>query len=76
MPVTAEALKSQLLTLGERERLELAEFLYNSVPDERPDDIDEEYWKEINRRSDEIDAGTAKGRTLDEIMADLGPRFE
>ena len=74
MTATVESLKPTLLSLGERERLELAEFLYDSVP-EFDDELDEEFLKELNRRSDEIDAGTATGRTLEEIMADLGPRY-
>ena len=74
MTATVESLKPTLLSLGERERLELAEFLYDSVP-EFDDELDEEFLKELNRRSDEIDAGTVTGRTLEEIMADLGPRY-
>ena len=74
MTATVESLKPTLLSLGERERLELAEFLYDSVP-EFDDELDDELMKEVNRRSDEIDAGTATGRTLEEIMADLGPRY-
>ena len=74
MTATVESLKPTLLSLGERERLELAEFLYDSVP-EFDDELDDELMKEVNRRSDEIDAGTATGRTLEEIMDDLGPRY-
>ena len=73
MTTTIESMKPTLLALGAEERLELADFLYDSVPEDN--EFDEEYMKEVNRRSDELDAGLVTGRTVDEALAEYRERF-
>ena len=68
-PAVAEILKVAT-KLTPEEKLELADSLYKECPPEIMD-WDPEWLAEINRRSDEIDAGIASGRTWDEIKAEL-----
>jgi putative addiction module component (TIGR02574 family) len=65
----ADALKAAL-QLTPEEKVELVDTLYKECPMEFID-WDPEWVAEINRRSDEIDAGIASGRTWDEIKAEL-----
>jgi putative addiction module component (TIGR02574 family) len=57
--------ESLLTELKPRERIELADMLYASVPDE----FDEKWDKEIDRRLDEYEAGRAKLLTSEESFA-------
>lgn len=50
------------------ERLRLIDALYDSLPDEFPPVCDE-WMAEINRRSDEFDAGRARTIPFDEVEA-------
>ena len=63
------ALKKQadalLTTLKPDERIELADLLYASVPDE----LDQECEREIERRLDQYEAGHAEVLTADESFA-------
>lgn len=74
MSTTLEELKPALLKLSGDERYELAEFLYESLPNENQE-FDEEFLKEISRRADEVDSGQVTGRSLDEIRSTLKDRF-
>lgn len=67
--VFTDALKLALaLTIEEKK--ELIDSLWESMPEEIPE-LDPEFVAEINRRSDEIDAGTATGRPWSEFRAEL-----
>jgi putative addiction module component (TIGR02574 family) len=65
----AEVLKAAL-TLTPEERAELVDSLWESLPD-LYHELDPEFVAEINRRSDEIDAGTAVGRPWSEFRKEL-----
>jgi putative addiction module component (TIGR02574 family) len=69
-PAVAEILKATS-TLTPAEKIELADSLYNEFPPTEFMDWDPEWVAEIKRRSDEIDAGIALGRSWDEIKAEL-----
>jgi putative addiction module component (TIGR02574 family) len=68
-PAVAEIFKTTA-NLTPAEKIELADALYMEFPPE-PGEWDPEWLAEINRRSDEIDAGIASGRTWDEIKKEL-----
>ena len=53
------------------ERLRLIDDLASSVPDDRPPRLSPEWLAEINRRSDEIDAGTVSTESWSEIRTRL-----
>ncbi len=58
--VTLAALRSDALRLTEKERAELAQDLMKSLDAPADADAADAWDKEISRRLDEIDAGTAK----------------
>jgi putative addiction module component (TIGR02574 family) len=61
--------------LSTADRAELARFLLESF-DEPANAADGQSWEaELNRRADEIRAGTAEGRPVDEALADLRKRY-
>lgn len=73
MSETVERIKSQVGTLSEAERADLACFFLTSL---EPEDAgaDEAWRAEIGRRVAEIRAGTARGRPADEVLAELRRR--
>lgn len=58
--VALEKLRSEALRLSEKERAELAQDLMKSLDAPGDPDAADAWDKEISRRLDEIDAGTAK----------------
>ena len=71
MTETVEAIKSQLRGLNSSEKAELVEFLLDST---EQDEIDQAWRTEISRRVADIRAGTATGRPLDIVVAELRER--
>jgi putative addiction module component (TIGR02574 family) len=69
----AEALKPALMNLNESDRIGLLEFLNDQTP-AYWDDLDDQQMQELNRRSDEIDRGVAKGRPVDEVLREYRTR--
>lgn len=74
MTVTIEQLKSQAGTLSVPERAELAYFLLTSLEPEE-EGSDEAWRAEMARRVAEIRNGEAKGRSADEVLAELRERY-
>ncbi|HEY2783824.1 MAG TPA: addiction module protein [Fimbriiglobus sp.] len=68
-PTLAEVLKTAL-ALSAEEKKGLINSLRDSMPDEGSE-FDPEFLAEINRRSDELEAGTAKLFTWAEVEAVL-----
>ena len=63
---------SQALGLPVQQREELALLLWESLPEEdRPLALDPKYEAEVLRRVEEVESGTAKTLTLEEVMARL-----
>ena len=74
MTAAVEQLKSQASTLSAPEREELAYFLLSSLEPE--DEKVQEAWRaEIARRVTEIRGGSAVGRPVDEVLAELRERY-
>jgi len=73
MTETVERLKSQAGALTKPERADLAYFLLTSLEPE--EEGGEEAWQvEIARRVADIRGGRAKGRSADEVLAELRER--
>jgi putative addiction module component (TIGR02574 family) len=76
MNAVIEQWKSQLMTLPQDDRAELAHFLISSLDPEAEDEGVEAAWEEeVARRVDEIRSGRAIGRPVDEFMAELRERY-
>ena len=73
MTETIEQLKSQAGSLTRPERAELAHFLLTSL-DAEEEGVDEAWRVEISRRVADIRSGRAKGRPVDEVLAELRER--
>ncbi|MGA8259324.1 MAG: addiction module protein [Arenicellales bacterium] len=70
-----ERLKSQVLTLSEPERAELAHDLIQSLDAPSDEGVDEAWDAEIQRRLSHIDAGTAKLVTRDGFRKQMRDRI-
>lgn len=73
MTETVEQLKSQAGALSGPERADLAYFLLTSLEPEEAG-VEEAWRAEIARRVADIRAGRAKGRSVDEVLAELRER--
>ena len=74
MTETVERLKSQVGTLTVPERADLAYFLLTSLEPEE-EGVEEAWHVEIARRVAEIRGGQARGRSADEVLAELRERY-
>ena len=70
-----ENVTEQALSLSPPERLRLATELLQSVEPQGSEEIERAWEDEIQRRITEIDSGTAKGRSWDEIKRDFDSRY-
>lgn len=73
MTDNVEQLKAQVGTLTQTERADLAYFLLTSLEPEE-EGVEEAWQIEIARRVAEIRSGRAKGRSADEVLAELRER--
>ncbi len=73
MTETMERLKTEASALSEQERAELAYFLLASLESES-EGVEDAWRTEIARRVSEIRAGSAKGRPIEEVLAELRER--
>ncbi len=74
MSSVIEDWKARLVTLAQGERAELAHFLLSSLEPE--DEGVEAAWDlEASRRVQEIQSGTARGRSADEYLSELRERY-
>lgn len=76
MSPSAEQLLTSALTLGESERLELAEALLAATEPAAPEPRGEAWLAELKRRSDEIDAGVAVLTPWPEVKRRVRERLE
>lgn len=73
MSKTIENLKAQVDGLTDAEKADLAEYLLASLEDEV---LVREAWRvEIMRRVAEIENGTAVGRPVEEVLAELREEY-
>jgi putative addiction module component (TIGR02574 family) len=75
MPDTLETLKSRLGTLPSRDRAELAQFLIDSLDSESDAGAGDAWEAELSRRAADIRAGYVKGKSADQVFAELRERF-
>lgn len=77
MSETAEKLKASLLELSEVERLELANFLYDSLP--LPPGVmssdDPTFDTMLQRRIDEMESGKVVGIPAEQVMKRLREKY-
>lgn len=74
MSETVEQLKSQASALSVGERADLAYFLLSSLGPE--EESYEEAWRaEVGRRVGEIRSGSAIGRPIEDVLAELRGRY-
>jgi putative addiction module component (TIGR02574 family) len=74
MTEAVENLKSQFSALSVPERADLTHFLLSGIEPEE-DGVEEAWQAEISRRLAEIRAGTAVGRPVEEVLAELRRRY-
>ena len=73
MEQTIDRIKLQARDLSEAERADLASFLLDSLG---PDEAVEDAWRaEIARRVAAVRGGQVTGRSLDDILAELGETY-
>ena len=70
MTLAVEQIKSQVGTLTQPERAELAHYLLISLESDEPD-TEENWRREITRRVADIRSGQVMGRSADEVLAEL-----
>ena len=73
--MTVDELKTQVLSLSERDRAEFARLLIASLDDENEDDINAAWVTELERRSNEIKSGAVKGIPAADVYAELKREF-
>ena len=62
MPTSVEELAAQAIKLSPEDRARLADILLASLPDETDPEVDAAWDQEIQRRVNEVRAGTASSR--------------
>jgi putative addiction module component (TIGR02574 family) len=75
MSTTIDRLKSELTTLSDEERAELAHFLIQTLDGEPEAQVEEAWEAEVMRRIDEIKAGTAQGKLAEQLFAELKAKY-
>ena len=75
MTEVVEELKSQLETLTNRERAELAQFLILSLDQEQDEDAESLWNVELTRRATEIKTGKAVGKRAEQVFAELREKY-
>jgi len=75
MSASAEKLRSDLASLSDTERAELAHFLIESL-DQGIDDEAETAWvSELARRAEEIRSGRASGEPAEKVFSELRAKY-
>jgi putative addiction module component (TIGR02574 family) len=75
MTNVVEQLKAQAGALSPPERADLAYFLIQSLDGPAEEGVEEAWRAEIARRVADIRAGTAAGRPVDDVLAELRQRY-
>jgi len=76
MSATVDRLKSEMQTLSEEERVELATFLLGSFDNGEEDlDVEVAWAAELARREVEIDSGKAIGKPAAQVFAELREKY-
>jgi putative addiction module component (TIGR02574 family) len=76
MTNAVEQLKSQIGTLSQRERAELAHFILISLePEEDEAEVARAWEAEVTRRVDEIQSGKTVGKPAAQLFAELREQY-
>jgi|HubBroStandDraft_5_1064220.scaffolds.fasta_scaffold3684175_1 putative addiction module component (TIGR02574 family) len=76
MSEAAEKLKAQLLELPEDDRIELANFIYDSLPDPAEERMEEtEFDAMLQQRNEELESGKVAGVPAEQVMNRLREKF-
>ncbi len=73
--MTTEQVENEALKLKPEARAELAEKLLRSLEDLSDEDIDQLWAEEAVRRDEELDAGTASMRDVEDVLRDVRARI-
>ena len=71
MSVTAEKIRTELTSLNEIERAELAHFLIQSLNHGEDANAETAWDEELARRAEEIKSGRATGEPADKVFSEL-----
>ena len=71
MSLTADKMRTQLATLSEAERADLARFLIQSLDSGSDKDAEAAWDAELERRADEIKSGRESGESADKVFSEL-----
>ncbi len=66
--MSIDQLTAEAMALPPKERLMLADALYDSVPIEEDEEFDPEYRQEILRRIEKMESGKVQGIPHEEVM--------
>lgn len=72
MEISIDQLKTTLSSLPNAQRAEIAEFLLETL---EPDDTDEAWKKEIDRRMADIESGKEVGIPLEDFLSDMRAKY-
>lgn len=75
MSVTAEKMRTELATLTDTERAELAHFLIQSLDSGADADAETEWDAELERRAEEIRSGRAAGEPAQKVFSELRAKY-
>ncbi len=76
MTATAQQLRSDLLSLSEADRVELAHWLFESLEQPLANAEEQAFDDELARRAGEIHHGRVVGQTPEELFARLDARLD
>lgn len=71
MSATAEKIRTELASLNDSERAELAHFLIQSLTQGVDKDAEAAWDAELARRAEEIKSGRAKGEPAEKVFSEL-----
>ena len=71
MGLTAERMRTELATLTEAERADLARFLIQSLDSGSDKDAEAAWDAELERRAGEIKSGRESGEAADKVFSEL-----
>jgi len=75
MSIIMQNVLQTALALPETERVELVDALIASLPRDEQVPLDDEFLAELERHCDDVDAGTAKTFSWDEVKARVHGRL-
>lgn len=75
MSITAEKIRTELTSLSDIERAELAHFLIQSLNQGSDDDAEAAWDTELFRRAEEIRSGRASGEPAEKVFSELRSKY-